>query len=642
MRQMKTLLRATALCLSALGLSTYGSPAFANTLELQSVDGDITLELFTKSTQLQYRVNTNGQQLLPAARLGYTVEVKDTLIKQGDSVDKISIERQSDCGSVDLLCRQYDIRVKARKSSLNDLKIQFRLYNDGFAFRYISQLEDQQSIAGELTEFNLSSSSQLWFQSDDAIASHEGQYAQYPLSKISSDQAIRLPVGAKLKNGLYLSISEANLLHDSGLRLQKTKAGRFQSNFYDASWPALAQHHSAWRYVVISKSLTGLLAANMVERLADKPDSSLFADRNFIKVGKSVWHWLPEGPFGVLPKRQKEYIDVAAELGFQYSLIDAGWQERYPDLASNKDPYSVIADLSHYAEGKRIGLWIWYPVEELADPINRRIIFSKLQKLGIAGIKVDFFDKQYGDAESYAAILSYQSVLKDAAEFQLMVNFHGASKPTGMAYTFPNEMTREGVRGQEFEYIREALNPQHNSLLVFSRYLLGSGDFTPIRFNATKLGASGNTASHQLALAGLLESRVQNFSFSPEDIYRLQSSQPSLIDYLRELPVVWDEVKVLVGSEVAGMLKVAKRRGSDWYVFVIDGRANIEQSVNAIDFTPESLNFLTADGYQLDVWSDKNSVDVDHTEYPKFIPGQKLEATFFSHGGLVLRFKPIR
>lgn len=632
--------------LAALGtLAIFaGNVGRASADTLDSPNGAIAVDVTKENRDLSYSVSINGKQVLADAMLGYTIKQGASVLRLGQNVRSIVVKSSTNqCADTIVPCHSATLEINHRDNKLPKLEIQFRLFDDGFAFRYHPIINQPYEVLGEPTSFSLPKAKSMWFQDNDAIASHEGKYLEFASATLDNEQVIRLPLTTQLSNGYYVSISEANLLTDSGLRLKYIDNGIFSANFYDESWPATATHVGPWRFIVLSKSLNKLANANMVARLADKPNQQLFLDTSYIKVGKSVWHWLPEGPYGTLPERQKEYIDTAAELGFEYSLIDAGWKRFYPKENPQQDEFLPLIDLVKYAKAKDVGLWLWLDVVDVADPIKRASLFRKLNKIGIVGVKIDFFDVQYGDADSFAAIQSYQAVLIDAAKNKLMVNFHGASKPSGLEYTFPNEMTREGVRGQEFEYKRGWLDQTHNAILPFTRFLLGSGDFTPVRFNATKLAASGNTATHQLALAGLLPSKVINFSFSPDDINRLKTANPAVIDYLKNLPVEWDETRVLSGTTIGGLVVIAKRRNQSWYVFSINGKpSNDPLAITSLSLSAQQLSFLDGNKYNVDVWSDEDITNVAYKQIQNFDASQPLILNYFNNGGIVLKFTPLR
>ena len=611
--------------------------AGARTLTLSSPDTKVQLALGSSGGQLHYSVSVDGELLIGASPLAYAVASGGSSWLLGTGVRSLDLRQSGDgCRQAGRLCREYLVAIDHQRADMPGLQLMFRLFDDGLAFRYQPAIAGAHEIQGESTGVDLGRAESLWYQDDNAIDSHEGKYGRYTRAAVDPAQAIRLPLTAKLDNGVYLAISEANLREDSGLRLKSADGKMFVADFFEQGWPAAGGHHSPWRYLAIGRDLNALYQVDMVARLADRPDEALFADRSYIKPGKSVWHWLPEGPFGTLPARQKEYIDTAAELGFEYSLIDAGWKKFYAEQDPDGDKFKPLAELVAYAAERQVGLWLWLDVVDIADPIKRRQLFRRLQAMGLVGIKVDFFNVQYGDADAAGAIASYQEVLRDAAAFRLMVNFHGASKPSGLAHTFPNEMTREGVRGQEFEYKRGWLDPRHNAILPFTRFLLGAGDFTPVRFNATKLGASGNTASHQLALAGLLPSRVHNFSFSPDDIRRLRQSNPAVLDYLSALPAEWDESRVLPGSEIGKLVIIAKRRGDSWYLFSINGEDG--DVPRQLSFAPGGLDFLGEGAYRADLWFDGDVLAVEHRQIARFRKEQPLKLSYAANGGAVIRF----
>lgn len=641
--------RITSVLLGLIG-SAVVSVSWADTHSSKTIlseNGELAFVLKQQGGQLLYSVSMNDTQVLKDSLLGYRIQVPgQATINLAENIRSVTTEPEVlECAvsSGDASCREYHFNVFSEHGDkLYELGLTLRMFNIGLAFRYEPELDLPYSLLGDDSSFEFPAQARLWHQDDVRSSSHEGQYKSSLLTSIKSGQILRLPITAELGQDYYASISEANLRRDSGLRLKKARQGNaLCADFYDASWPGSKKHHSAWRYISVSKGLNALLQANMIKRLSDAPDRELFNKHDFIKPGVALWHWLPEGKYGAKPERQRQYIDAAAEMGFAYSLVDDGWARFFAEADTNNDKFASLQRLSQYARSKGVGLWVWIDVKDVAETKARKIFFSRLHALDIVGIKVDFFDTQYGDAESYAAVRAYQEILSDAAEAQLMVNFHGASKPTGLAITFPNEMTREAVRGQEYEHRRAWINAHHNSILPFTRYLLGDGDYTPVRFNPTKLASSHSTAAHQLALAGLLESSVQNFSFSPENIEVLKTESPAVLQYLRNLPVVWDESRVLPASQIGGMVMIAKRRGAQWYLFAIDGDYQAESAHSKhYSFSPGQFTFLSEGSYQLDIWTDKNRFAVSHKEKSSFNRSEKLRVPYVNAGGFIIKFTP--
>ena len=187
----------------------------------------------------------------------------------------------------------------------------------------------------------------------------------------------------------------------------------------------------------------------------------------------------------------KDFSRWAAELGFEYNLIEGFWQRW-----SEEDLRSLV----DYSRDQKVGIWLWKDSRALRTPEAREKFFGLCQNVGVAGVKIDFLDHEAKDV-----IDLYQVLLKEAAQHQLMVNFHGANKPTGESRTWPNEMTREGIRGLESRQIE--FRSRHNATLPFTRYLAGHADYTPVVFGSRR---GDTTAAHQIATAAILLRRCSS------------------------------------------------------------------------------------------------------------------------------------
>jgi hypothetical protein len=261
-------------------------------------------------------------------------------------------------------------------------------------------------------------------------------------------------------------------------------------------------------------------------------------------------------------------VDYASDFGFEYYLVDAGWEENWSK--PGKDKWALLRELTSYAAGKKVGIWVWkrwktgktegIEMTGLNDPAMRREFFRLCKEAGVVGVKID-----YMDSEAKSMVDFYTDVLKDAAVAKLMIDFHGANKPTGESRTYPHEMTREGVRGLEYNKW-SALPPAHYASLPFTRFLAGHGDFTPCTFNPQML--KGTTFALQLATAVCYTSPVMFYADKPE----LYLKTPA-VDVMKAIPSVWDETVVLPGSKIGDLAVIARRRGSTWFVGIINGGA---------------------------------------------------------------------
>jgi hypothetical protein len=321
-----------------------------------------------------------------------------------------------------------------------------------------------------------------------------------------------------------------------------------------------------WRFIIIGNELSEIVESNMVTNLAD---TSGLKDISWIKPGRASWSWWSESDSPRDYNRLLPYIDLAADMGWEYSLIDANW---------NRMKNGSLEQLAEYASKKGVGLLLWYNSggkhnEVPEEPRNlmdqretRRNEFERISKIGIKGIKVDFFQ-----SDKEEIIKQYIEILEDAADYKLVVNFHGCTMPRGWRRTWPNLLSMEAVRGGECykfdpDYPRDA--PSHLAIVPFTRNVVGPCDYTPGGFsNSTYPHLTTN--AFELALPIVIESGVMHFADSPAKTHELPDYVQSL---LKELPVTWDETRYLAGYPGKDVV-IARRKDKRWYIGGINGES---------------------------------------------------------------------
>lgn len=319
-----------------------------------------------------------------------------------------------------------------------------------------------------------------------------------------------------------------------------------------------------WKVIVTSTDLGDVVASNLVEVLAEP---SPIDDWSWVQPGRVSWSWWSDSASPTRPDVLRRFIDQSAELGWEYSLIDANW---------NTMPAGTIADLVAYGAERGVGIFLWYnsggphnqvpeePRDRMTDRDTRRAELARIRDLGVAGVKVDFF---HSDKASMNALSL--DILADAAEFELLVNFHGITSPKGWHATWPNLLTTEAVRGAEqykFDARFPGLAAGHNTVLAFTRNVVGPMDYTPVTLSDAEFRRV-TTAAHELALGVVVESGLQHLADTPASY---QSLGPDGLDYLRRLPVVWDEIRLLAGDPRSHVV-LARRHGDRWWIGGLNG-----------------------------------------------------------------------
>jgi hypothetical protein len=349
-----------------------------------------------------------------------------------------------------------------------------------------------------------------------------------------------------------------------------------------------------WRFILVGQTLNSIAESSIVSHLSEP---SKIEDISWIKPGRASWEWWSSKGSRTV-KNLNHFVDLAAEMGWEYSLVDAGW-EKMPD--------GTIEEVVAHAKAKNVGLLFWYNSGGRRDSSARNedfILFNddtreqemaRIAAMGVKGIKVDFFatDKQM-------AIELYLKILRDAAKHRLLVNFHGCTLPRGWSRTYPNLLAMEAVRGAEcyrFSKPYPEITAHYNTIAAVTRAVVGPTDFTPATFSNQRYPRK-TTSSHELALTLVYETGLLHPADTPES-YRSQPTE--VIDFLKNVPVTWDESRVL--AAIPGELfVVARRNGERWYVAGINGK---KETLEVNIELPFSLNspLLFADGETLSEFS---------------------------------------
>lgn len=377
-----------------------------------------------------------------------------------------------------------------------------------------------------------------------------------------------------------------------------------------------------WRVVIIGADVAEVVESNLVTHVAEKQKDG---DFSWVKPGKSSWSWWSDQPSPKDFYSLKKFIDLSADMGWEYSLIDANWNEMQG---------GNLEELALYARGKNVGLWVWYnsggehntvteqPRDIMDNPAKRKEEFKKLEEMGVKGVKIDFFqsDKQF-------MIEQYLGILQDAVDHHIMVNFHGCTIPRGWSRTWPNLLSLESVRGAEsylFASDFPEKAPAHNVHLVFTRNIIGSMDYTPVTFSDNKFPHI-TTNAHELALGVVFETGILHLADAVES-YRSLPEAPK--NFINTLPVTWDETKLLAGSPSTDVL-LARKKDDQWFVGYINGEDK-EKEVQ-VDFS-----FLKDGKYSITLISDgKDSRSFSDQEFAIDNKGTK-NISALPHGGFVM------
>ena len=456
-------------------------------------------------------------------------------------------------------------------------QLECRSYNNGFAFRYIlpkKKAKDSTLVTGEASSWTIPPGSHIWYQEN--IYYYEGLHYDTPIAALGARQ-LGPPVTYQTPDGDYATITEAALYNYSGMSLRSDSGGTLHAAFINdpEGWTIAGTVTTPWRVVLASNNLDGLVNADLIPDLNPAPDSAA-AHATWIKPGRAVWSYFRHDNVTTVGL-EKYYIDNAARLGFEYSIVDAGWDSSWPNALDS------LRSLVAYAKQRHIRLFVWKSYASLKDGATRKAFFKQMQQVGLAGLKIDYIDKEGIDQVRF-----YEQALRDALATHLMIDFHGADKPTGYNRRFPNEITREGIYGQEWRTYTPQ-GPVNNAIIPFTRFLAGPGDYTPGVFTSSL--AYGTSRTQQLALPIIYNSPLLCWADDPAAY--LASPAANII---RTIPTTWDETRVLAPSKIGELAAFARRKGNDWFIAVINAGEEKQLAL--------PLPFLKTGAYQAEILSD--------------------------------------
>ena len=531
----------------------------------------------------------------------------------------------------------------------------FRAYNEGAAFRYFLPQQpalEKFTLLAENTGFYFAREvSAFALNLGRFNTSNEGEYGPTKLNLIKPSSIINLPLLVKIPGGPWVGLLEADLTDYAGMYVggvpgfENALVSRLSPSRdrMDQAVLGSTPKTSPWRVLLINDRPGGLIESNYLILNLSAP--SALADTSWIEPGKAAWDWW-SGSFarnvsfqpGMNTATMEHYVDFAAEHHLEYMLVDAGWYPAkdytHPDDILSYVPEVNVPEIIAHAKqkGVKVLLWVyWGAMDKQMDEA-----LDLYAKWGAAGIKVDFMDH-----DDQQMVNFYERLVRKAAEHHLVVDLHGAYKPTGLRRTYPNLLTREGVMGMEYSKWSDRVTPEHDVTIPFTRMLAGPMDYTPGCFNnATREQFKPRnlepmcqgTRAHQLAMYVVFESPLVMLSDYPEDY----DHNPGM-EFLDKVPTVWDETKVLNG-EPARYVTIARRHGDTWYLGAMTNWDARDLEI--------PLGLLGAGEYEAQIFADGTDADKVATSLAisrkKMKMADKLTLHLAPGGGAAVIFTPAR
>lgn len=501
--------------------------------------------------------------------------------------------------------------------------IKIRAYNDGVAWRLITRFPDSITVNNEFVVLNMAPADSVYYGDEDNFVSHsERFYTCRQAGSIKSNQMGILPAVFRKANGMIAAFTECDLLDYPGLYLLGNDSGNgsFTGTFpkvvaerkptgdrdygITSRKPYIARtsgiREFPWRAFGLAENEARLIENDIAYRLGSP---CKIKETSWIKPGKVAWDWWNDWniygvPFksGINTETYKYYIDFASNNKLEYVIFDEGWSA--PADLEKINPDMDMEALFAYAKQKNVGIILWVTGRALEEKFESS--FVKFKKWGCVGLKVDFLCRDDQEMVNF-----YEQVAKTAARYKMLVDFHGSYKPTGLSRTYPNVLTREGVKGLENVKWSEQITPSHDCTLPFTRMFAGAMDYTPgamrnenketFKISWSRPMSMG-TRCHELAKYVIFESPLQMLCDNPSNYLK----EPECLSFMAQVPVTWDETRCLNAS-ISHYVTIARRQGQDWYLGSMTD--SLERSFDI------PLDFLGEGKYSILVFKDGPNVN---------------------------------
>ena len=645
MKQSKTLF---LLCLSIASSSL----SYSQSMSISSPDKTIAVTV-DNGEKISYSVKFNDQMIVNPSQLGFEFlgepAMNGNFAIIGQKTETINETWQpvvkSKHAQVLNNCTELQLTLKEKSGLMRQMELFVRAYNDGVAFRYKlyrSARAGNRQITKELTTFNIPNDPKSWIvEYGGYSSSNEGEFKEHKLSYLTEKSVAGMPLLMDYGNNCWVAITEAKIDNYSAFYIGTTgKTNELSTKLVPLPGEAESavkvrfadEVYTPWRVLMIGNNPGKLIESEIVQNLNDP---CAIKDPSWIKPGISAWdHWW-SGEVKMEMPVIKQYIDLAAAMGWPYMLVDWQWYGPFnsPEADITKwAPQINMPEIIAYAKSKNVKIILWI----YSSDVNRNSAYKTALPLykqwGAAGIKIDFMDRDDQEMVNW-----YHDIIKCAADNQLLVDFHGAYKPDGIIRTYPNMITREGVMGNEYYKFSTKMSPEHNVKLAYTRMLAGQMDYTPGAFlNVTKEQYKNqtpavvwNTRAAELSKFVIYESPLTVVCDHPDNILNKAGA-----DFLKIVPTVWDDIK-FIGGTPDSYIALAKRSNDTWFVGIMNNSVG-----KKISFT---LDFLPEGTYEMSSWADGKNANKDPKELQvkkqTVKKGNSIKIALANNGGFVATIK---
>lgn len=627
---------------------------YSQEYQVKSPDGTVVVTI-DLNENITYSIKVDEEQVMNPSAISMTIGENLVLGKNAklDKVDNININQ--------VLHPQLQVKSKEVIDHCNETtlffqgnySLSFRVYNNGVAYQFKTNLGKELIVQSEEANFNFAESTKVYFPRENEFFSHNERLYEYnALDTLSKKDLCSLPILVEATSKTKLLITETALLNYPGMWLTGAEGNSMVATFppyaleveedtsrweddrsIRVSKPAnyiaktKGKREFPWRIICVSKSDADLITNQLSYQLAAP---TRIKDASWVKPGRVAWDWWNfnniygvDFKAGVNTETYKYYIDFASEYGIEYIILDEGWY-KLRDVMSVV-PEVDVKELINYGKNKNVGIILWVTWSSLDQKLHEAL--DTYKAWGAKGWKIDFMQRDDQWMVEY-----YERIAEECAKRELLVDFHGSYKPAGLRRTYPNVLTREGVKGAENNKWAGYVTPKHNLTLPFIRMVAGPMDYTPgamVNAHAENFAIHWNrpmaqgTRAHQISMYTLFESPLQMLCDNPSNYMKEDESTR----FIAQIPTVWDETKVL-HAKIGTYLAVARKYSDKWFIGVMNNEEERELEIN--------LSFLETGKYNIEIFQDGVNADRYASDYKivsKSVTNKDILKTKLATGG---------